>query len=157
MRGLNDMVRQMRDIITNLDELKGKQNVGTNQIVAKPYSTAAAYDLQFNVVAPFQSQGSSFKTLRIDVIPSNMPAGNILISDVVPDLRLLNGSRVSQWNFSNNTVNYTTYYFITRITNADTTKNSYFVGIVAPTNTTMRIKVQVVANSDVTFTITEVN
>lgn len=157
MRATDDIIRRVRDILLNLDELKGRQNVGTNQIVAKPYATANAYDGQYAITAPFQSAGSSFKSLRINVIPQGLTANNILISDLVLDVRHTNGVRVSKWDFNNNILNYNTYYFVEKANPADASQNTYFVGIVAPTNTVLRVKPYIVANSDLTFTITELN
>lgn len=157
MRGVDDMVRMLRNVLTAIDELKTAQPVGTNQIVAKPFAKPGAYDLQFTPTVPFQSAGSTFKVMRINVIPQNMPAGNILISDVVADLRKLNGDRVSQWNFSTNQFDYSLRYFVEKVNPANAEQNTYVIGVIAPTNTTMRLKLHVVANADVTFTIEELN
>jgi hypothetical protein len=35
MRGNNDLVQQLREVLQDIDELKTAQLVGTNQIVAK--------------------------------------------------------------------------------------------------------------------------
>lgn len=155
MRGYNDLVRQMRDILQALDELKTAQPVGTSQIVAKPYATADAYDRQFSITAPFQSVGSSVKAIRIDVEPTNMPEGNILLSDIVPELRYTNGVRVSNWTGS--AINLDTFFFLVLIDSAQEDRNSYILGIVAPTNTVMRLKVHITANATVDFTLTELN
>lgn len=156
-RDQNDIVRQMRDIITDLDELKTVQRVGTNQIVAKPYETAAAYDREFAITAAFQSVGSSFKVLRVTVSPTDFPPGNILISDFIPELRYTNGNRVSNWDFANNVMTESTFYFMVYVDPEDDTKNTYLVGIIAPTNTVMRLKVHITANATVSFTIEEIN
>ena len=156
-RDKNDIVRQMRNILTDLDELKTVQRVGTNQIVAKPYETADAYDRQFSITAPFQSAGSSFKVLRITVSPTNLPAGNILISDFIPKLMYTNGARVSNWDYVNNVMIQNTFYFMVYVDPEDDTKNTYLVGIIAPTGTVMRLKVYITANATVGFTIEEIN
>ena len=157
MRFIDDLVRVVRNLLLAIDELKTTQLVGSSQIVAKPYTTTNSYDKQVNVVAPFQGAGSSFKSLKINVIPSGLTSDNILISELIPDVRLLNGTRVSQWNSSNNQIDYNQYYFVVKLNPEVTSQNTYFMGIVAPTNTTMRIKLKVVANSDLTFTIEELN
>lgn len=156
LRNNNDLVRQLRDILQDIDELKTAQPVGTNQIVAKPYETGAAYDRQFSITAPFQSFGSSVKAIRIDVEPTNMPAGNILLSDIVPELRYTNGVLVSNWNPAGY-IELDTFFFLVLIDSAQQDKNSYILGIVAPTNTVMRLKVHITANATVGFTLTEMN
>lgn len=157
MRGNDDFVRILRKALVDIEELKTAQPVGTNQIVAKGHQSAATYDRQFTVSAPFQSQGSSFKTLIITVAPQDLPPGNYLLSDLVADLKRTNGVRVSQWDANAQQINYGTYFFMERISNADDTQDRYFVGIVAPTGTVMRLKVYVMANTDVTFSIEELN
>lgn len=157
VRGNNEIVRQLRDILQDIDEMKTAQPVGTNQIVAKPFETADAYDLQFSITAPFQSFGSSVKAIRIDVEPTNMPADNILLSDIVPELRYTNGVRVSNWNNAGQYIEMNTFYFLVLIDSAQADKNSYILGIVAPTNTVMRLKVHITANATVDFTLTEMN
>lgn len=157
MRSQNDLVRQMRDILAAIDEFKAPQQVGTNQIVAKPYETADPYDLEFSITAPFQSVGSSVKAIRITVTPTNMPPGNILISDIVPELRYTNGDRVSNWDFNTNTVILSTFFFLVLIDSEQDDQNSYLLGIVAPTSTIMRLKVHITANATVGFTLQELN
>lgn len=157
MRSQNDLIRAMRDILRDIDELKTAQMVGTDQIVAKPYETAAPYDLQFSITAPFQSVGSSVKAIRITVTPTDMPPGNILISDIVPELRYTNGNRVSNWDFVNNTVILDTTYFIVNIDTENSSRNVYLLGIIAPTNTVMRLKTHITANATVGFTLEEMN
>lgn len=157
MRGRNDLVQQLRNVLQDIDELKTAQMVGTNQIVAKPFETADAYDLQFSITAPFQSIGSSVKAIRIDVEPTNMPEGNILISDIVPELTYTNGVRVSNWNTAGQYIELDTFFFLVLIDSAQDDQNSYILGIVAPTNTVMRLKVHITANATVGFTLTEMN
>ena len=151
------MVRMLRNVLTAIDELKTTQPVGTNQIVAKPFAKPGAYDLQFTPTVPFQIVGSTFKNIRINVIPQNMPAGNILISDVVADVRKLNGERVSQWNFNTNTLDSSLLYFVEKVNAANADQNTYILAVIAPTSTPLRLKVHVVANADVTFTLEEMN
>lgn len=148
MRGNNDMVRIMRDILLDLDELKTVQPVGTNQIVAKPYNSGAAYDRQVTITAPFQSAGSSFKLMRITVTPTKLTPNNILLSEVIPELKYTNGNRISNWGGPSSTS-----YGISKINGQDATKNTYLLFIVAPTNTVMRLKVWITANAEVTFNI----
>lgn len=139
----------LRDILTQIDELKTSQPVGTNQIIVKPYDTGAAYDQQVTITAPFQSVGSSFKLMRITVIPESLTDNNILLSEVIPELKYTNGNRISNWGGPSSTG-----YGISRITDPDDlTKNTYLLFIVAPTNTIMRLKTYVVANAKVTFTV----
>lgn len=148
IRSQNDVIRQLRDVITALDELKTSQPVGTNQIVVKPYDTGAAYDAQYTITAPFQSVGSSFKLLRLTVIPDNLTPNNILLSEVIPELKYTNGTRISNWGGPSSTG-----YGISKITGDDFTKNTYLLFIVAPTNTVVRLKTYIVANAKVTFTV----
>jgi hypothetical protein len=148
MRGNNDMVRIMRDILLDLDELKTVQPVGTNQIVAKPYDSGAAYDRQVTITAPFQSVGSSFKLMRITVIPTNLTPNNILLSEVIPELRYTNGTKISNWPYV-----ASTGFGISKINSEDITRNTYLLFIVAPTNTVMRLKLWITANASVSFTI----
>lgn len=157
MRGNDNYVRMLRDALTAIDELKTVQPVGTNQIVAKPFAKPGAYDLQFTPTVPYQSAGSTFKVMRINVIPQNMPPGNILISDVVADVRKLNGARISQWNYSTNTLDYSLRYFVEKVNAANANQNTYILAVIAPTNTPLRLKLYVVANADVTFNIQELN
>ena len=149
MRGQNDIVRMMRDILLDLDEMKNTQPVGTNQIVVKKFAKGGAYDAQYTITAPFQSVGSSFKLLRITVTPTKLTPNNILLSEVIPELRYTNGNRVSNWGGSSSTS-----YGISKITDPnDLTKNTYLLFIVAPTNTIMRLKTYVIANAEVNFTV----
>lgn len=157
VRGDNSIVTQVRDILQAIDELNTTQPVGSSQIVAKPYETGAAYDRQFSITAPFQSVGSSVKAIRIDVEPTDMPEGNILLSDIVPELRYTNGVRVSNWNAAGQYIELDTFYFLVLIDSAQDDQNSYILGIVAPTNTVMRLKVHITANATVGFTLTELN
>lgn len=149
MRGQNDIVRMMRDMLLDLDEMKNTQPVGTNQIVVKKFAKSGAYDTQYTITAPFQSVGSSFKLLRITVTPTKLTPNNILLSEVVPELRYTNGNRVSNWGGPTSTS-----YGISKITDPnDLTKNTYLLFIVAPTNTIMRLKTYVIANAEVNFTV----
>lgn len=149
MRGQNDIVRMMRDMLLDLDELKNTQPVGTNQIVVKKFSKSGSYDTQYTITAPFQSVGSSFKLLRITVMPEQIAPNNILLSEVIPELKYTNGTRVSNWGSPSSTS-----YGISKITDPDDlTKNTYLLFIVAPTNTIMRLKTYVIANAKVTFTV----
>ncbi len=148
MRGLNDLIRIMRNILLDLDELKTVQPVGSNQIVAKPYDTGAEYDRQVTITAPYQSVGSSFKLMRITVTPTKLTPNNILLSEVIPELKLTNGTRVSNWGGPTSRG-----YSINKINGTDQTKNTYLLFIVAPTNTVMRLKVWITANAEVTFNI----
>jgi len=155
MRGNNDLVQQLREVLQDIDELKTAQLVGTNQIVAKPYATTDAYDRQFSITAPFQSIGSSVKAIRIDVTPTDLPPGNILLSDIVPELRYTNGVGVSNWTGS--AIDLNTFFFLVQIDSEQDAQNSYILGIVAPTNTVMRLKVHIMANATVGFSLTEMN
>lgn len=157
MRGNDNYVRMLRDALTAIDELKTVQPVGTNQIVAKPFAKPGAYDLQFTPTAPFQGAGSTFKVMRVSVVPLNMPGGNILISDIVADVRKLNGMRISQWNYNTNSFDYSLRYFIEKVNPIDAAQNTYILAVIAPTNTAMRLKLHIVANADVTFTLEELN
>lgn len=148
MRGTNDLIKTMRNILLDLDELKTVQPVGTNQIVAKPYDTGAAYDRQVTITTPYQSVGSSFKLMRITVTPTKLTPNNILLSEVIPELKYTNGNRISNWGSPSSTG-----YSISKINGQDATKNTYLLFIVAPTNTVMRLKVWITANAEVTFNI----
>lgn len=149
IRNQNDIVRMMRDLMLEIEELKTTQPVGSNQIVVKKYDTGAAYDAQYTITAPFQSVGSSFKLLRITVMPEQLTENNILLSEVIPELRYTNGNRVSNWGSPSSTG-----YGISKITDPDDlTKNTYLLFIVAPTNTIMRLKTYVIANAKVTFNV----
>lgn len=147
-RSSNDLVRAMRDLLTDIDELKTAQRVGTNQIITKPYDSGAAYDQQVTVTAPFQSAGSSFKLMRITVIPDNLTPNNILLSEVIPELKYTDGTRISNWGGPSSTS-----YGISKINGADATRNTYLLFIVAPTNTVMRLKLWITANAKVSFTL----
>ena len=146
-RSNNDVIRMLRNILTQIDELKTSQPVGTNQIVVKPYDTGAAYDAQYAITAPFQSVGSSFKLLRITVIPQNLTENNILLSEVIPELRDLSGNRISNWGGS------IAGYGLSEISDDDLVSNSYLLFMVAPTGTQVRLKTYVIANAEVTFTV----
>ena len=149
IRNQNDIVRMMRDLMLEIEELKTTQPVGSNQIVVKKYDTGASYDAQYTITAPFQSVGSSFKLLRITVTPEQLTENNILLSEVIPELRYTNGNRVSNWGSPSGTG-----YGISKITDPDDlTKNTYLLFIVAPTNTIMRLKTYVIANAKVTFNV----
>lgn len=148
-RSNNDIVRLLRKVLLDIDELKTSQPVGSNQIVVKPYDTGAAYDAQYTITAPFQSLGSSFKLLRITVTPDNLTDDNILLSEVIPELKYTNGNRISNWGGPSSTG-----YGISKITDPnDFTKNTYLLFIVAPTGTIIRLKTYVVANANVTFAV----
>lgn len=138
----------MRDILTAIDELKTSQPVGSNQLVVKPYDTGAAYDQQVTVDAPFQSAGSSFKLMRITVIPVKLTPNNILLSEVIPELKLTNGTRITNWGGPSSRG-----YGLSKISGDDFTKNTYLLFIVAPDDTVVRLKTYVVANAEVTFTV----
>lgn len=156
MRGQNDVVHQLRDVLRDLEELKTTQFAGTDQIVAKPFEYADPYDLQFSITAPFQSVGSSVKAIKITVIPREFPPENMLISDIVPKLTYTNGAVVSNWDWVNNTrADLSTSYFIAAIDNASSEQNTYILGIIAPTDTVMRLKVYITANARVEFTLEE--
>lgn len=148
IRSDNNLVRVLRDILTDIDELKTAQQVGTNQIITKPYDSGAAYDQQVTVTAPFQSVGSSYKLMRITVIPDSLTPNNILLSEVIPELKYTNGTRISNWP-----TNYSTSYGISKINGEDASRNTYLLFIVAPTNTVMRVKLWITANAKVSFTL----
>lgn len=148
VRDENNLVRILRNILTDIDELKTAQQVGSSQIITKPYDSGAAYDQQVTITAPFQSQGSSFKLMRITVIPDSLTPNNILLSEVIPELKYTNGVRISNWP-----TNYSTSYGIDKINGTDATRNTYLLFIVAPTNTVMRIKLWITANANVSFTL----
>lgn len=149
LRNQNDLVRTLRNILLAIDELKTAQPVGSNQIKTKPHDSGAPYDRQMTISAPFQSVGSSFKLMRITVIPERLTANNILLSEVIPELTYLNGNRVSGWPANNGS----TGYGLSRINGPDPTNNVYLLFIVAPTNTVMRLKVWITANAAVSFTV----
>lgn len=148
MRGQDDLARTMRQILLDLDELKNVQPVGTNQIVVKPHDSGATYDRQVTVTAPFQSVGSSFKLMRITVIPTKLTPNNILLSEVIPELKLTNGTRISNWGGPTSRS-----YGISKIAGDDPTRNTYLLFIVAPTSTVIRVKLWITANAEVTFTL----
>lgn len=148
IRGDNNLVRALRDLLIDIDELKTAQQVGTNQIITKPYDSGAAYDAQVTVSAPFQSAGSSFKLMRITVIPTELTPNNILLSEVIPELKYTNGVRISNWGGPSSTS-----YGISKINGNDPTRNTYLLFMVAPTGTVERVKVWITANAKVTFTL----
>ena len=145
MRAFDDLVRILRQIMLDIDELKTTQFVGTNQIKAKYFEKPGSYDLQFSVVAPYQAQGTSYK------------AKNILLADVVPDLRYLNGVRFSNWNSATNSANADTAYGIAPVSPTVQNQNEYLIHIVAPTGTALRLKIGIMANADVDFYLQELN
>lgn len=148
MRNQNDLIKQLRDTLVAIDELKTSQPVGTNQIVVKPFDSGLAFDWQGNITAPYQSVGSSFKLMRITVNRTEVVGNSILLSEVIPELRNSVGSRISNWGSPSSTG-----YGISPINSDDVTKNTYLLFIVAPTNTYMRLKVYTIANAKVTFTV----
>lgn len=150
MRGVNDLVRMLRQLILDIDELKTTQFVGTNQIKAKYFEKFSSYDLQFSVVAPYQAQGRSHKAIKLVVVPKNMPANNILLADVVLDLRYLNGVRFSNWDNDS-------AYRILPVSPTVQSQNEYLIHIVAPTGTTLRLKIGIMANAEVDFYLQELN
>lgn len=153
MRDTNNLIVMLRDALRAIEELKTAQLVGTSQIKSKYYETSATYDRTFTVTAPFQSQGSAYKSFLVTVKPVNMPKDNILIADLIADIRTTSGNRVSLWDAANSTYNYTMNYFITPTDPTDPTANKFLVGIVAPTNTMLTMKLGVVTNTDVAITI----
>ena len=157
MRVTDDLVRMIRQIMLDIDELKTTQFVGTNQIKAKYFEKPGSHDLQFNVVAPYQAQGTSYKAIKLVVVPKNMPAKNILLADVVPDLRYLNGVRFSNWNSATNSANAGTAYGIAPVSPTVQNQNEYLIHIVAPTGTALRLKIGIMANADVDFYLQELN
>lgn len=157
MRISDNFVKIIKNILIDLDEIKQAQFVGRSQIKAKYYERANAYDLQFAVTAQYQSQGSSHKTIKITVTPQNIPSGNILLADIIPDIRDLNGGRVSSWDFSTNSINYTTNYSVMQTNAINPAQNEYLLHVIAPTNTILRLKLGVISNCDVTFNIQELN
>lgn len=157
MRVTDDLVRMIRQIMLDIDELKTTQFVGTNQIKAKYFEKPGSHDLQFNVVAPYQAQGTSYKAIKLVVVPKNMPAKNILLADVVPDLRYLNGVRFSNWNSATNSANAGTAYGIAPVSPTVQNQNEYLIHIVAPTSTALRLKIGIIANADVDFYLQELN
>lgn len=157
MRAFNDLVRMLRQLLLDIDELKTTQFVGTNQIKAKYFEKSGSHDLQFSVVAPYQAQGSSHKAIKLVVVPKNMPAKNILLADVVPDLRYLNGVRFSNWNSATNSANTAAFYGIAPVSPTVQSQNEYLIHIVAPTGTALRLKIGIMANADVDFYLQELN
>ena len=157
MRENPDIVKQLRQAMLDLDELKTAQQVGTSQIIAKPYNSGAAYDKQFTCSATFQYPEAGFKIMRITLLPENLLPNNIPVAHVIPDLRYLNGNRVSRWDFTTNERDYTTFYFLTPIDQTNTQQPRYLLGVVAPKNTVMRLKLWITANCDLTFNIEELN
>lgn len=157
MRAFDDLVRMIRQLLLDIDELKTTQFVGTNQIKAKYFEKAGSHDLQFSVVAPYQAQGTSYKAIKLVVVPKNMPAKNILLADVVPDLRYLNGVRFSNWNSATNSANTSTAYGIAPVSQTVQNQNEYLIHIVAPTGTALRLKIGIMANADVDFYLQELN
>lgn len=157
MRAFNDLVRMLRQLLLDIDELKTTQFVGTNQIKAKYFEKAGSHDLQFSVVAPYQAQGSSHKAIKLVVVPKNMPAKNILLADVVPDLRYLNGVRFSNWNSATNSASTSAFYGIAPVSQTVQSQNEYLIRIVAPTGTALRLKIGIMANADVDFYLQELN
>lgn len=157
MRVTDDLVRMIRQIMLDIDELKTTQFVGTNQIKAKYFEKPGSHDLQFSVVAPYQAQGTSYKAIKLVVVPKNMPAKNILLADVVPDLRYLNGVRFSNWNSATNSANADTAYGIAPVSPTVQNQNEYLIHIVALTGTAFRLKIGIMANADVDFYLQELN
>ena len=157
MRAFDDLVRILRQLLLDIDELKTTQFVGTNQIKAKYFEKPGSHDLQFSVVAPYQAQGTSYKAIKLVVVPKNMPAKNILLADVVPDLRYLNGVRFSNWNSATNSANADTAYGIAPASPTVQNQNEYLIHIVAPTGTALRLKIGIMANADVDFYLQELN
>ena len=138
----------LRDMQLEIDELKTAQQVGTNQLVVKPYDSGATYDRQVTITAPFQSVGSSFKLMRITITGDNLEGNRILLSELIPELQYTNGARVSNWGGPSSTG-----YGVSPINSDDATKNTFLLFIVAPTNTIMRVKLYIIANADVSFTL----
>ena len=157
MRAFDDLVRILRQLLLDIDELKTTQFVGTNQIKAKYFEKPGSYDLQFSVVAPYQAQGTSYKAIKLVVVPKNMPDKNILLADVVPDLRYLNSVRFSNWNSATNSANADTAYGIAPVSPTVQNQNEYLIHIVAPTGTALRLKIGIMANADVDFYLQELN
>ena len=157
MRAFDDLVRILRQLLLDIDELKTTQFVGTNQIKAKYFEKPGSHDLQFSVVAPYQAQDTSYKAIKLVVAPKNMPAKNILLADVVPDLRYLNGVRFSNWNSATNSANTSTAYGIAPVSPTVQNQNEYLIYIVAPTGTALRLKIGIMANADVDFYLQELN
>lgn len=142
-----NIIKDTRGILLDIDELKTTQAVGTSQIVAKPYDSGNAYDLQFTLTKPFQSIGSSYQMLRVDVTPINLPDDNILITDIVPDFRRTNGTRFSQWE--NGTINWDNIIAVIPYSDGPENVNTYLIFIVGPTNLVLRLKSYIMANCDV--------
>lgn len=149
VRSDNNLVKAIRDILLDIDELKTAQQVGSDQIITKPYDSGLAYDAQVTINAPFQSFGSSFKLMRITVIPTDLTPNNILLSEVIPELKYTNGVRISNWPPGTGSIGYG----ISKINGADPTRNTYLLFMVAPTGTVERLKVWITANAKVTFTL----
>lgn len=147
-RSTNDLVKNIRDLMNDIDELKTAQQVGSDQIITKPYDSGAAFDRQVTITAPFQSVGSSFKLMRITVIPESLSPNNILLSEVIPELKYTNGVRISNWGGPSSTG-----YGISKINGNDASRNTYLLFIIAPTNTVMRLKLWITANAKVSFTL----
>lgn len=157
MRLFNDLVRMLRQLLLDIDELKTTQFVGTNQIRAKYYENPTSHDLQFSVTAPYQSVGSAHKAIKLVVTPENMPAGNILLADVAVDITYLDGTRLSNWDAVNNTINYSSFYAIFPISPTNPAQNEYLIHIVARAGTVLRLKLGIMANADVGFYLQELN
>lgn len=157
MRAFDDLVRILRQLLLDIDELKTTQFVGTNQIKAKYFEKPGSHDLQFSVVAPYQAQGTSYKAIKLVVVPKNMPPQNILLADVVPDLRYLSGVKFSNWNSATNSANADTAYGIAPISPTVQNQNEYLIHIVATTGTALRLKIGIMANADVDFYLQELN
>ena len=157
MRVTDDLVRMIRQLMLDIDELKTTQFVGTNQIKAKYFEKPGSYDLQFSVVAPYQAQDTSYKAIKLVIVPKNMPTKNILLADVVPDLRYLNGVRFSNWNSATNSANAGTAYGIAPVSPTVQSQNEYLIHIVAPTGTALQLKIGIMANADVDFYLQELN
>jgi hypothetical protein len=156
LRGENNIAQQLRDVLLGIDELNSAQQVGTNQIVAKPYETEDAWDYEFTVDTPFQTEGSSYKVIKITVTPEDLTPGNILLSNIIPELRFTNGNLVSSWDFVNNEIDLDQYFFIVLIDSEDDQKNTYLLGITALTGTVMRLKVHITANATTSFTLEDI-
>ena len=157
MRAINYLVRILRQLLLDIDELKTTQFVGTNQIRAKYYEKPSGYDLQFSVTAPYQAVGSAHRTIKLTVVPQNMPAGNILLADVAADIVYPSGTRFSNWNSATNSISYNAFYSVVPINPSNPSQNEYLIQIVAPTNTILRLKVGILANADVDFYLQELN
>ena len=148
IRSDNNLVRTLRDLLIDIDELKTAQQVGSDQIVTKPYDSGVAYDMQVTVTAPFQSAGSSFKLMRITVIPDSLTPNNILLSEVIPELRYTGGTKFSNWPYDTSRS-----WGISKINGNDPTRNTYLLFIVGPTGMILRTKLWITANAKVSFTL----